>query len=1499
MTISEPKDGSVIDTLTPSIVISFNDSQSGLDLASLFVEINGTDNTSLFDVTPTMASYQVSTPLPLGENTITARIGDKVGNEAITVSNFEADPFRVSISASPSKGGVPFEVRFGANITAGTPPFNFDWDVDGDSVSDDTRASFNHIYNTPGVYNAKVTVRDNRDKIVSDEITIYALSTPVVFGTADPSMGGAPLDVRFSATVNDPDGAIVLYEWDFNGDGTFEYSDPDSATTSYQYTATGPYQATIRVTDNDGLMGYDTILIIIGISPVASAQATPLNGLSPLLVDFSGNGTDSDGTIKLYEWDFDGDGIYDWSSPDSGDTTYTYESSGVYDASMRITDNDGLNDTDSVLISISGPPISKPRGFPTSGNVPLTVTFFSDGNDLDGSPEYYHWDFDGDGIFDRRLIASMNTTYTYSQAGIYNATLKVTDNEGFTSSESIPIIVLDPDPDRPPTAFASAYPDNGGIPLTVTLIGNGNDSNGTITKYEWDVHGDGFYDWEEAAQVSGPVGTLFDVGGFSDPFFADLDNDGDTDMISGESSGRFHYYENKSSGKNYDLVSEGFLTFSNGGTLDIWLYSSPELADMDDDGDLDLISGRIFGEIFYYENIGSSSAPIWNAVGYLTNQAGTTIDSGSDSRPDLVDIDNDGDLDLLVGNSLGTISYYENVGTKSAPLWSGIGLLNDINTNTIDVGRNSSPELADIDNDGDMDLFVGDWSGNIHYFENTGNSSEPFWTPLGTISLTSGTLIDTGSVATPLLLDFDHDGDLDLLSGNSSGRILYYRNVGDMNVPKWVLATSRYNSISVSSYSRPAFADLDNDDDQDLFLGSSNGTVLHFQNEGTKNRPIWIPLGGVMDKDDQTIDVNTYSDPTLADIDNDKDSDLFIGDRNGNIHYYRNEGDIYSPVWTSVGLLAHTTGTIDIGFYSRPAFVDIDKDEDLDLFVGGSGGRIYFYRNDGDINAPEWVAVGWIINAEGSTIDVGSYSSPTFMDVDRDGDPDLFIGTYFGKIYFYRNEGNETSPLWELVSRDYRSISQQYRLDPAFVDIDDDGDLDLFFGNSSGLLYYYPTLGGLVHVYNIPGPNKATLRVTDNDGLSATDSVTIQVLDQGSPTAISSVKPVSGEAPLAVSFNGKGTDTDGTIVLYEWDFDGDGVYEWSDNNSANTVYTFNNMGDYVATLRVTDNDGKTSTTSVYITVSLGLTALRTPAFNPNIDENGTITFTTTDEASITVKVVDQSGNLVKTMVNNETRGAGTYSEVWNGRNDTGQIVRDGVYYFLIDYTAGDESGTFDLREHSGFEELTPPRSWPSTFNPIEGSFVSITYTLDVPSEVSLYFWTRDYSRSGSSIAPVRTLLVREPRAAGTHTEVWDGINDKGAVVEPGRDYPVTLWAYALPDNAIIIQGARPELADISATPGYFSPAYNPYGVIPVGYTTLSFNLSESTNIELDIKNSSGVLVRTIRRVNLPAGTNAVIWDGKDNDGNLVKEGTYSISLIAIDDSGNRSLPRYAAVIIFY
>ncbi|HDG98687.1 MAG TPA: PKD domain-containing protein, partial [Desulfobacterales bacterium] len=505
-------------------------------------------------------------------------IGTEINNFAVIpgypyfiniTANTQWPVFMVFPNANPSRGTAPLTVNFSVpKVYGGIPPYAYSWDLDGDTIEDDNSESPSFLYEEFGTYNVTLTMTDSSDAEATDTITITVWSSPEVTASASPTTGSAPLEVNFSCSATDIDGTIELYEWDFDGDGAYDWSSTENGNTSNEYTAKGSYLATIRVTDNNQLTGTDTVSIMVGESPTAEASVEDeTSGSAPFTVDFIGTGSDTDGTIALYEWDFDGDGAYDWSSDSSGNASYTYTSPGVYNATFRVTDNVGLTTKDTVLIIVSGPPRALPRVYPTSGDAPLEVTFFSDGEDLDGSLVDFAWDFDGDGIYDWNMGFSTNTTYTYRKGGTYNATLKVTDNDDLTGTDSITITVSDLNPQGYPTATASATPTNGGAPLRVLFQGQGADPSGTIVSHEWDFDGDGNYD--EGLVPAKFIGIKIDIGSNSKPAFIDIDNDGDNDLFIGESYGELYFYRNDGDSSTPIWASLGEVTDSNGDTIDV------------------------------------------------------------------------------------------------------------------------------------------------------------------------------------------------------------------------------------------------------------------------------------------------------------------------------------------------------------------------------------------------------------------------------------------------------------------------------------------------------------------------------------------------------------------------------------------------------------------------------------------------------------------------------------------------------------------------------------------------------------------------------------------------------------------------------------------------------------------------------------------------------------------------------------------------------------------
>lgn len=263
----------------------------------------------------------------------------------------------------------------------------------------------------------------------------------------------------------------------------------------------------------------------------------------------------------------------------------------------------------------------------------------------------------------------------------------------------------------------------------------------------------------------------------------------------------------------------------------------------------------------------------------------------------------------------------------------------------------------------------------------------------------------------------------------------------------WELISNSYNGIDVGLHGVPTFCDIDNDGDYDLFIGEYEGKIFFYQNDGTPQSPIWTFITDYYN----SIDVGHHNSPTFCDIDNDGDYDMFIGRGSGvggRIAFYRNDGIPESPDWTFV---TDNYNGISMDYNCHPDFCDIDNDEDYDLFIGSHDGKIYFYRNDGSPESPDWT----FITNNYYGIDVVDDALPFFVDIDNDDDYDMFIGGQDGRIYFYKNDGITQLPIWSFITANYYEIDVGMHSSPTFCDIDDDGDNDMFIGEFYRYINFY------------------------------------------------------------------------------------------------------------------------------------------------------------------------------------------------------------------------------------------------------------------------------------------------------------------------------------------------------------------------------------------------------------------------------------------------------------
>ncbi len=677
-----------------------------------------------------------------------------------------------------------------------------------------------------------------------------------------------------------------------------------------------------------------------------------------------------------------------------------------------------------------------------------------------------------------------------------------------------------------------------------------------------------------------PVANPF-VGGFSSskPALIDIDSDSDLDLFVGEASGKIFFYRNTGTAANpaFTLITESFAS------VDVGAFSAPCFTDIDNDADFDLLVGELDGNINFYRNTGTAINPTFT----LVTANFSSIDVGDDSAPTLADIDNDGDFDLLVGEGSGNINFYRNTGSATNPAFSFV-TENFVSA----VGRLSAPAFADIDGDRDFDLFSGVGGlgyGSIYFYPNIGNATSPAFNLL----TTGFSSINVGDKSTPAFADIDNDGDFDMFIGEDDGNLNFYRNTGTAANFAFTFVTGNLTHIlDVGFNSIPTFTDIDNDGDFDLFAGEARGTISYFRNTGTATSPEFSFVTNSF----AAISVGILSAPVFADIDNDGDADLFVGEYGfgGNINFYRNTGTPANPTLT---LETANFDSIAVGSQSTPNFADIDGDGDFDLFAGEFSGNLNFYRNTGTIINSAFT----LVTESFAFIDVGSESAPSLADIDNDGDFDLLVGERDGNINFHRNTGTTTTPSFSLVTDSLASADVGNNSTPSFADIDNDDDLDMFVGNSVGGIYFYRNIAAAPQ-------NRAPVEV---------NPIPNQILTTGA------------------SFM-RNVNTPPTVFM---DPDGDAL-SYTANSSAINIATASISGSSLvvapvgigtATVTVTASDGRGGTAQSFfsVTVVSSFTEIATPLAQVNGSTAAWGDYDNDDDLDILITGLSSSGRVSK------------------------------------------------------------------------------------------------------------------------------------------------------------------------------------------------------------------------------------------------------------------------------
>jgi len=520
-----------------------------------------------------------------------------------------------------------------------------------------------------------------------------------------------------------------------------------------------------------------------------------------------------------------------------------------------------------------------------------------------------------------------------------------------------------------------------------------------------------------------------------------------------DSTNKIAFRQNNLVGGQFNIIY--YPGSSGNNNLYVSSVDYPAIDDIDGDGDLDIVTFNVAGGIVeLYENQSIERGFGKDSLHYLLTDRcwGKFFESGINKEVDLssnpdecvlnfrpseprsgvhagstlltLDMDNDGDKEVILGDiSFTNLNLVVNGGTPENAFMTSQDVDFPSTNVPTDIPLFPAAFYLDVNNDGIKDLLTTPNLGNdigetyqvAWFYENTGTNENPVF-ELRQKDLFTEDMIDYGTGAQPVFVDYNQDGLQDLVVGNKSffvpggnrnARVYLYENIGTATTPKYELKNDDLFGLNVFSQNAwrftPTFGDLDGDGDLDALIGEEFGNLFYAENTAGEGQPFQFSAATF---GYQNIDVGQSSRPQIIDMNRDGLPDLVIGERNGNLNYFENTGTTTTPIF-SEDPTNNFFGKVDareinqVTGYTAPTVLEMDGN--YQLLVGNETGKVLMYDNiEGNLDG-----TFTRINENLGNVKVGGQIHPTFADIDKDGFLEMAIGNFRGGLTFFKTNLKE------------------------------------------------------------------------------------------------------------------------------------------------------------------------------------------------------------------------------------------------------------------------------------------------------------------------------------------------------------------------------------------------------------------------------------------------------------------------------------------------------------